>query len=70
MLLWAEKQPGEIDAAMAEGGARAVGLLEPVAQVSDSLYPAIRGIVADAVVQRSERCQGDSGVELWRRLYM
>ena len=32
--------------------------------------PAIRGIVADAVMQRSERCQNDSGLELWRRLYM
>ena len=70
LLLWADKQLDEIGQAAAQAGAAAVGLLEPVAQVSDALYPAIRGIVADAVMQRSERCQGDSGIELWRRLYM
>jgi hypothetical protein len=70
LLLWAEKQPDEIGQGAAQAGAAAVGLPEPVAQVSDALYPAISGIVADAVMQRSERCQGDSGIGLWRRLYM
>ena len=70
LLLWAEKQLDEIGQVAAQVGAFGVGLLEPAAQVSDALYPAIRGIVANAVMQRSERCQGDSGIELWRRLYM
>ena len=56
-----------INAAVAEGGVAFVGLLDPALQVSDALYPAIRGIVADAVAQRSERCQGDVGLPLWRR---
>ena len=40
---------------------------EPVGPVANVLYPAIRGIVSDAVLQRSERC--GSGLELWRRLF-
>ena len=70
LLLLAEKQPDKISPEAAEIGVAAVGLLEPVWQVSDALYHAILRIVADTVTQRSERCQGDSGVELWRRLYM
>ena len=50
---WAEKQPDEIIAAAAEAGAAAVGLVELVLQVSGALYPAIRGIVVDAVMQRA-----------------
>ena len=53
LLLWAEKQPDEIIAAAAEAGAAAVGLVELVLQVSGALYPAIRGIVVDAVMQRA-----------------
>ena len=70
LLLWVEKQSEEVTAAAAQAGAAAVGLEEPVTQIADALYPAIRGIVADTVMQRSERCQNDSGLELWRRLYM
>ena len=70
LLVWVEKQGEDITADKAEEGARAVGLADPVAQVSTALYPAVRGIVADTVMHRSERCQGAFGLELWRRLYM
>ena len=69
LLLWAENMPDEINAATAEVGASAVGLIEPVLQVVHALSPGIRRIVADPVTQRSERCQGDSSIQLWRRLY-
>ena len=65
-LIWGEGRSGEIDDYSAEAGAREVGLREPVRPVADALYPGIRATVADAVMQRSERCL--LGLELWRRL--
>ena len=67
LLIWAESQGDDIDDQRVEAGAREVRLAEPAGPVVATLYPAIRGIIADEVMQRSERCT--SGVELWRRLY-
>ena len=50
--------------------AEPAGPPEPVGQGSSALYPAIRGIVADTVMQRSERCQGGSGLGLRRRFFL
>ena len=44
-------------------------LKEPVGPVPAVLYLAIRGIVSDAVLQRSERCQNASGLELWGKMF-
>ena len=69
LLVWCEGQEGDIDTVQAERGAAAVQLREPVGPVSAVHYPAIRDIVTDAVLQRSERCQNASGLDLWRRLF-
>ena len=45
-----------------------MGLREAVEHVANVLYPGIRAIIADAVMQRSERCA--SGLELRRRLHL
>ena len=68
LLVWAEGRSEEVDDRSAQAGALEVGLREPVIPVAEVLYPAIRSILTDAVLQRSERCT--SGLELWRRLFL
>ncbi len=68
--MWAEARPEEIDDGQADIGARAVQLQEAAGPVNATLGPAIRGIASDAVLQRSERCQNGSGLELRRRLFL
>ena len=51
------------------GVGREVGLEGVVGWVSHALYVALRHIISDTALQRSERCQDGSGLELWRRLY-
>ena len=65
MLTRAEARTDEVDARSAEEGARASGLLEAAEPVAATLYPGLRSIIEDAVMQRSERCS--SGLELRRR---
>ena len=69
LLIWAEGQADEVDDTALRAGAVEVHLNDDVFAVSAVLYPAIRSIISDSVMQRSERCQNGSGLELWRRLY-
>ena len=50
-------------------GAVEVQLSDDAFAVSAVLYPAIRSIISDSVMQRSERCHNGSKLELWRHLY-
>ena len=68
LLLWAERQHGEIGTTQEVSGAAEAGVKEDVGYISYALFEAIKFIVHDNLLSRARSCDGH-GLELWRKLF-